>query len=127
MPGRGMAAGALPLFRHNSSPLCPCVRRVQPVCSAVIHLNAPQRFSLQSRSFPVNPRTVRQRINERNEMETMKNGMSEGKKLRMAGDLLWFASASMAAGLLAAIAVGALAVLLAQPARAAEAAGFTRP
>ena len=58
-------------------------------------------------------------------MEAMKNGMSDGKKLRMVGDLLWFASASMAAGLLAAVAVAALAMLLAQPARAAEAAGFT--
>ena len=60
-------------------------------------------------------------------MEAMKNGMSDGKKLHMAGDLLWFASASMAAGLLAAIAVAALAMLLAHPAYAVEAAGFTRP
>ncbi len=75
MPGRGMAAGALPLFRHNSSPLCPCVRPVQPVCSAVIHLNAPRRFSLQNRSFPVNPRTVRQRIKkERDGSDEENNG-----------------------------------------------------
>ena len=53
-------------------------------------------------------------------MEATKHGMVGGRRLRMAGDLLWFAGVSMAAGLAAAIAVAAVAMLLATPARAAE-------
>lgn len=53
-------------------------------------------------------------------MEATKHGMVGGRRLRMAGDLLWFAGVSMAAGLVAAIAMAAVAMLLAQPARAAE-------
>jgi len=49
-------------------------------------------------------------------MEAIKGGGS--KRVRMAADLFWFAAASIAAGLFAAIAVAALAMLLAQPARA---------
>jgi hypothetical protein len=52
-------------------------------------------------------------------MEATKNGMVGGRRLRMAGDLLWFAGVSMAVGLVAAVAMAAVAMLLAQPARAA--------
>lgn len=53
-------------------------------------------------------------------MEATKQGIVGGRRLRMAGDLLWFAGVSMVAGLLAAIAMAAVAMLLAQPARAAD-------
>ena len=41
----------------------------------------------------------------------------------MAGDLLWFASASLGAGLLASIAAAAVVILLAQPIYANESLG----
>jgi hypothetical protein len=48
-------------------------------------------------------------------MEATKNGLPVNKRPRMAADLLWFASASLGAGLLAAIVAAALVMLLAQP------------
>ena len=58
----------------------------------------------------------------------VKSVVMSTRPTRMAADLLWFAGASLAAGLLAAIGIGALAMLLAQPAYADDAAaGFTRP
>ena len=49
-------------------------------------------------------------------------GVPEPKRcrIRMAGDLLWFASASLAAGLLASVAAAAVVILLAQPIYATE-------
>jgi hypothetical protein len=46
-------------------------------------------------------------------MEATKNGLVAGRRMRMAADLLWFASMSFGAGLLAAIVAAALVVLLA--------------
>jgi hypothetical protein len=49
-----------------------------------------------------------------------------GGTLRMAGDLLWFAAASMGAGLMTALAAAALVILLAQPAYAGDGAPAPR-
>lgn len=46
--------------------------------------------------------------------------MDAKRRFRMATELLWFASASFGAGLLAAIGIAAVVVLLAQPAYAAS-------
>lgn len=51
---------------------------------------------------------------------TTKRGTLERGGIRMAADLLWFAAASMGAGLMASIAVAALVMLLAQPAHSEE-------
>ncbi len=60
---------------------------------------------------------------------TTKQGTFEvgGKKMRMAGDLLWFAAASLGAGLMAALAAAAIVMLLAQPAYSKDAERASAP
>lgn len=57
-------------------------------------------------------------------MEAMKNGPLGSRRISIAADLFWFAVASVLAGLCAAITVAAMAMLLAQPARADSGTGL---
>ena len=62
-------------------------------------------------------------------MEATKHtaAVPDRSSLRMAGDLLWFAAASMGAGLMTALVAAGLVILLAQPASADPAGPSSRP